>query len=106
MDFFFQNYVFRQGMNFATIIIIQLLFLFANMTMSDDPYETFVSNSFVTKLIPFISLGLISLNMLFNTFLLFVEIKQGLLPNIKNIIDHYFPSNNQASKPSQSNANN
>ena len=108
LDFFYQNYVFRQGINFSTTIFIQLLFLFAKMTMtSQDPYETFVNNSMVTKFIPLIILGLLSLNMVLNSFFFVVEIKQGLLlTKIKAIIGHYFPQTNSFSKSAQENKKN
>jgi hypothetical protein len=76
LSFLNNNYLFRQGFNISTIILIQGLFLFANITMtSQDAFETHVNNTTITKLVPLAVTALLGLNLLLNTFLLIVEIK-------------------------------
>lgn len=50
----------------------------ANFIMnSQDPYETFVSNAFITKFVPMAVLSLLGLNILLNVFMFIVEVKCG-----------------------------
>jgi hypothetical protein len=93
LSFFNNHYLFRQGFNISTIILIQGLFLFANITMtSQDPFETYVNNTMITKVIPLVVTGLLGFNLLLNTFLLIVEIKESfLLAKMRTILGHYFP---------------
>ncbi len=74
--FFYQNYLFRQGFNCATVILIQILYLFANFTMTNqDPFETFVNNLMVTKIVPIATLTLLALNLVMNCFLWVNELR-------------------------------
>ncbi len=65
-----KNYVLRQGVNFATIILIEGLYFGVTLiAKSSDPYETFVSNDMIVMGVPLGVVSLTALNMGFNVFL-------------------------------------
>jgi hypothetical protein len=62
----------------VTTILVQVIYLFANITMSTgNPYDTFVQNTFIVKVVPLAVLSLLTFNLLFNIFVYALEIKFG-----------------------------
>lgn len=73
-----KNYLLRQGFNYGTIIVIQSIYLLSNIIMTtNDPFNTFVQNAFIVKVVPMMVLALLSLNLLFNTGLMVLEVNFG-----------------------------
>jgi hypothetical protein len=75
------SYILRQGVNYVTAILVQIFYLFVNVSMkSRNPYDTFLSDGFIVKIIPIIVLSLLFVNVIFNIFLLVLEIKFMQIP--------------------------
>ena len=93
--FCYQSYLLRQGFNFSTIIIIQIVFMITNIKMSNsDPYEIFLNDSLITKGVPIVVLSLLALNLVINMIWWFIEIKYDLLfTKFKIFLSNYCHSN-------------
>ena len=65
-SYLYKNYLLRQSINFAVIVIIQLLYLLVVILASSEGIEkTFTSNMFVVKIIPTLILVLVLLSLCF-----------------------------------------
>lgn len=90
----YESYLFRQGFNLATIIIIQSIYLFVNMSTQESSGNTFDNNSLIVKIVPIAVLGLLILNIIFNLFLWALEIKYGqILTKAKLVLASLFKKN-------------
>jgi hypothetical protein len=96
--FFYQNYLFRQGFNCATVIFIQILYLITNFVITNqDPFETFVNNSMVTKIVPIATLTLLALNLVLNCFLWVNELRfDKIMEKTKLLFEQIFSRANDA----------
>lgn len=76
------------------------MYLIANITIDDkDPYEAFVNNSMINKVIPMVIVGLLALNLVVNVFWWVVEVKcDFLVSKIKTIVSRYFVKKAVSSK--------
>lgn len=93
--FFYQNYLFRHGFNCATVILVQILYLIANFVITNqDPFETFVNNSMVTKIVPIATLTLLALNLMLNCFLWVNELRfDQFVEKAKMMLEQIFSEN-------------